>query len=77
MARWLALMLTCLPSLAWAQQVDQRLVGPLVQALQAQVALQQAMLKAEKDDAESQKATLWQWFLAQVEAEKKRAEARQ
>jgi hypothetical protein len=48
----------------------------MINALQAQLAFQQALMKAQADDAEAQKATLWQWFLAQVEAEKKRAEAR-
>jgi hypothetical protein len=55
---------------------DPRLSGPMINALQAQLAFQQALMKAQADDAEAQKATLWQWFLAQVEAEKKRAEAR-
>ena len=48
---------------AWAQ-VDPRLAEPMLQALQAQLALQQAMLKVQAEDAEAQKATLWEWFLA-------------
>jgi len=35
------------------------------------VALQQAMMKAQADDAEAQKKTLWDWMLAaQAEAKK-------
>lgn len=52
---------------AVAQEVDPRLAGPMIQALQAQVAFQQAMLKVQAEDAEAQKATLWQWFLAAKE----------
>jgi hypothetical protein len=75
--RWLALLLAFLPVLAQAQQVDPRLADPMLQAMQAQLALQQAMLKVQAEDAEARQATLWAWFLTQVEAEKKRAEARQ
>ena len=68
-----ALLALCLllPAAAWAQEpppkappVDPRLAGPLMQALQAQVELQRAMMAAQHEDAEAQKATLWQWFLA-------------
>jgi hypothetical protein len=72
----LALLLLLLAAPALAQQPDPRLSGPMINALQAQLAFQQAVMKAQADDAEAQKATLWEWFLAQVEAEKKRAEAR-
>lgn len=58
---------------AMAQQADPRLAGPLIQALQAQVALQQAMLKAHGEDAEAQKKTLWEWLIAsKAEAEAKK-----
>ncbi len=59
-------MLLALP--AMAQQADPRLAGPLIQALQAQVALQQAMLAVRDQDAEAQKKTLWEW-LCQMKAE--------
>jgi hypothetical protein len=50
---------------------DPRIAGPMIQALQAQVALQQAMMKAQAEDAEAQKKTLWDWLLsAQAEAKK-------
>jgi len=42
---------------------DPRLSGPMIQALQAQVALQAAIIKAMGEDAEAQKAELWLWFL--------------
>jgi hypothetical protein len=50
-----------------SQQVDPRISGPMIQALQAQLALGQAMLKAQQEDAEARQATLWQWL---VEAKK-------
>jgi hypothetical protein len=55
---------------------DPRLSGPMIQALQAQLAFQQALMKAQAEDAEAQKATLWEWVIRAAEAEKKRAEAR-
>ena len=69
--RWFALALLLLPLAAQAQQPDPRIAGPMIQALQAQVALQQAMMKAQAEDAEAQKKTLWEWMLsAQAEAKK-------
>jgi hypothetical protein len=69
--RWFALALLLLPLAAQAQQPDPRISGPMIQALQAQVALQQAMMKAQAEDAEAQKKTLWDWLLsAQAEAKK-------
>lgn len=71
--RWVALALAlALPVAANAQQPipDPRIAGPMIQALQAQVALQQAMMKAQLEDAEAQKATLWEWLLAATEAKK-------
>ena len=41
---------------ALAQQPDPRLAGPMIQALQAQVAFQQALMKVQTEDAEAQKA---------------------
>ena len=69
--RRFALALLLLPLAAQAQQPDPRISGPMIQALQAQVALQQAMMKAQAEDAEAQKKTLWDWLLsAQAEAKK-------
>ncbi len=62
------LLLLALP--AMAQRLDPRTGPQLVQALQAQVALQQAMMKADAEDAEAQKKTLWDWL---VEAKKEAA----
>jgi hypothetical protein len=72
----LALLLLLLAAPALAQQPDPRLSGPMINALQAQLAFQQALMKAQADDAEAQKATLWEWVIRAAEAEKKRAEAR-
>ena len=47
--RWFALALLLLPLAARAQQPDPRIAGPMIQALQAQVALQQAMMKAQAE----------------------------
>jgi hypothetical protein len=57
------LLLLLLPLSGAGAQVDPRLAEPMLQAMQAQLALQQAMLKVQAEDAEAQKATLWQWFL--------------
>jgi len=67
-------------SVAWAQ-VDPRLAEPMLQAMQAQLALQQAMLKVQAEDAAARQATLWEWFLAAREpqlgeAKKERPEGR-
>jgi hypothetical protein len=64
--KWLLVGLCCLLPLA-TSAADPRLSTELVQALQAQVALQQKALRLQEDDAEAQKATLWQWL---VEAKK-------
>jgi hypothetical protein len=42
----------------------------MINALQAQLAFQQALMKAQADDAEAQKATLWEWVIRAAEAEK-------
>ena len=63
LGRWLTVaLLAASPELA--QQTDPRLAGPMIQALQAQLALSQALLKVQMEDAEAQKTTLWEWFLA-------------
>jgi hypothetical protein len=60
--------LALLGSVAAAQEaVDPRIAVPLVRALQAQVVLQEAQIKAQAEDAEARQATLWQWL---VEAKK-------
>lgn len=58
---------------AEAQQIDSRIAPQLVQALQAQLALRDAVAQAERADAEAQKATLWEWL---VEAKRERPEGR-
>ena len=73
LAAFLTLTLWTLCDTARAQQADPRLAGPLIQALQSQVALQQAMLKVQGEDAEAQKKTLWDWLVAaRAEAEAKK-----
>jgi hypothetical protein len=54
----LAFLLMLLPALAMAQQPDPRLSGPLIQALQAQVTLQQAMMNAQQEDRAAQDAQI-------------------
>lgn len=39
-----------LPAVAWAQQPDPRLAGPLLQSMQAQLALQQAIMRVYQQD---------------------------
>lgn len=56
-------------------QVDQRLVGPTLQALQAQLSYMQALAKVQHDDDEARMATLWQWLIDAKPAEPK-AEAK-
>ena len=46
------------------QQLDPRIVAPLVRALQAQIDLQEAQLRALRQDAEARQATLWEWLVA-------------
>jgi hypothetical protein len=58
---FILLLLFSLPALA--QQVDPRYAVQMVQALQAQVAFQQALMKATVEDAEAQKSTLWEWLI--------------
>ncbi len=51
------LMLLALP--AAAQQTDPRIAEPMIQALQAQVALLQAALAVTGQDAQAREATVW------------------
>ncbi len=59
-------MLLAMPAMA---QTDPRLAGPLIQALQAQVTLQQAMLAVRDQDAQAREAEMaahpamnaWRW----------------
>lgn len=44
------------------QQVDQRLVGPAMTAMRAQMALLDAALKAATEDAQKREADLALWF---------------
>lgn len=69
-------LLSAVPAAAQMQQLDPRTAPHDMLAMQAQILSLQAHMKAQAEDAEAQKATLWQWFLTQTEAEKKRAEAR-
>jgi ribosomal protein S15P/S13E len=64
-----------LPLTAQAQQqVDQRTAATDMLALQAQIMALQVHLRADKEDAEAQKKTLWDWFLAaKAEAEAKKS----
>jgi hypothetical protein len=61
--RLLAILLL-LPALAWAQQqsIDPRLAVPMVQALQAEIALRDALLKTEREDQDKRDAALADWF---------------
>lgn len=54
----LAFALMLLPLAALAQQPDPRLSGPMIQALQAQLAFQQALLRAHEEDAAALRAKL-------------------
>lgn len=57
--RWWLVPLLLLPLLsAWGQAVDPRLAEPMLQAMQAQLALQQAMMKVQAEDVEAQRAKL-------------------
>lgn len=58
----IALGLLAAPAAA-QESVDPRIAVPLVRALQAQVVLREAEIKAQAEDAEAQKATLWQWLI--------------
>jgi hypothetical protein len=42
--------------------VDPRLAGPMVQALQAEIALRDAVMKAQREDREKHDAALTEWF---------------
>jgi hypothetical protein len=53
-------LLVAVPS--FAQQVDPRLAGPMVQALQSQIALQAAVIKAKDEDQQKKDADLAEWF---------------
>jgi hypothetical protein len=65
--KWLLVGLCCL--LPLTAVADPRLNAELVQALQAQVALQQKALRLQEGDAEAQKATLWQWLIEAKKAD--------
>jgi hypothetical protein len=58
-----ALLLFALPALA-QQPVDPRLAGPMLQALQAELALRDAIIKAQKEDEDKQKVEMAEWFKA-------------
>ena len=44
-------------------QVDQRTVTADILLLQSQILSLKAHMKADAEDAEAQKATLWQWLI--------------
>ena len=54
-----AVLLLATPALA---QVDQRIAGPAVQALQAEVALRDAVIHALKEDQAKRDKDLADWF---------------
>jgi hypothetical protein len=54
-----------LASVAHAQQaatIDPRVAGPMVQALQAQLGFQQAVMRATQEDQAKKDADLAEWF---------------
>ena len=63
-----------MPLAAQAQQVDPRTAAQDMLAMQAQIMALQAHLRVEKEDAEAQKKTLWDWLVsARAEAEAKKS----
>ncbi len=62
------LILAALPAMAQQSSIDPRLAGPAVTAMQAEVALREAIIKVLQEDATKREQEWKDWFKAWCEA---------